>query len=55
MVGGIELAEVHNMALENVAVVEDEDEAEEMCSMEGSIDLLAQALAAVEMLPSRPF
>lgn len=55
MVGGIELAEVRNMELENVAVVEDEDEVEEMCSMGCSIDLLAQALAAVEMLPSRPF
>lgn len=53
-VGDIGPAEVHNMAEENAVMAEDEDE-EEMCSMDGSVDLLEQALVVVGMLPSHPF
>jgi len=55
VVRGIGPAEVRSMAEENAAVAEDEDESVEMCSMHSSVDLLEQALAAVDMLPSRPF
>jgi len=55
VVRGIGPAEVRSMAEENAAVAEDEDESVEICSIDGSVDLLEQALAAVDMLTSRPF
>lgn len=54
-VGGIGSAEVRNMAEESFVLAEDEDEQEEMCRMDDSVDLLEQALVVVGMLPSHPF